>query len=173
MGCTSCCAATPRSLATAAWTAGGTGGSRARIARRGFSPASRREGWSSLTSTGAPSPPRQKTSSRGSWSRTQGPGWTLTRCSTTLGPLRGQQQQPDDPHHPEEVDQHQGPRGLCQQGHGGQQGRRRQQHGEDGAGAGEARRLLLRPLPSQPLKLRLDGQEEEEQGELPEVLLHR
>merc|ERR1712187_473650 len=44
---------------------------------------------------------------------------------------------------------------------------------EDGAGAGEARRLLLRPLTSQPLKLRLDDQEEEEQGELPEVLLHR
>merc|ERR1711872_853473 len=90
-----------------------------------------------------------------------------------LGPLRGQQQQPDDPHHPEEADQHQGPRGLCQQGHGGQQGCGRQQHGEDGAGAGEARRLLLRPLTSQPLKLRLDDQEEEEQGELPEVLLHR
>merc|ERR1712211_206714 len=64
-------------------------GGRARIARKGSSPASRRAGWPSLTSTGAPSPPRPKTSSRGSWSRTQGQGWTPTRCLTTPGSSTG------------------------------------------------------------------------------------
>merc|ERR1712055_486185 len=48
-----------------------------------------------------------------------------TRCQpsprSSLDPLWGQQQQPDDPNSPEEADQHQGPRGLCQQGHGCQQ----------------------------------------------------
>merc|ERR1712032_148586 len=39
----------------------------------------------------------------------------------SLDPLWGQQQQPDDPHRPQEADQHQGPRGLRQQGHGRQQ----------------------------------------------------
>merc|ERR1712130_646771 len=76
-------------LATVVLTVDGTGENLAPIARRDFSLASGRVALSSRTSTGKPSPPRQRTLFRGSLSRTPGQGSMPTKSLSIPGSYMG------------------------------------------------------------------------------------